>query len=310
MVESIGVRATEGETPASLKYRPQMYSERCSDYTAPPLRPRKKSTSTTTILFPFTTRDYMYPCAFSYSYPSGPQTHGTKHLFTEDALEDDILPYFTTYCIPFLSFPFPIRLIRRPQTPYIRGTVHSALNLGCLSGHPLSQLLYSRYVRQETTQKLKKCLISQWILAPAKALINNIFETYPICLSSTQYRLSDGVPHINSQAHNIEMKIVYFYTMQFETSLNVDSLIGSKLPKIELTCLTTIIGLEIYLEHRQLQWKEMSLQDCQWLVKHDPMGQLHWPLPLHNNPGALLPQYMFTQGWPLVLPVWLEGWHG
>ena len=37
------------------------------------------------------------------------------------------------------------------------------------------------------------------------------------------------------------------------TSLNVDSLIGSKLPKIESTCLTTIIGLEIYLEHRQLQ---------------------------------------------------------
>ena len=29
------------------------------------------------------------------------------------------------------------------------------------------------------------------------------------------------------------------------TSLNVDSLIGSKLPKIESTCLTTIIGLEI-----------------------------------------------------------------
>ena len=28
------------------------------------------------------------------------------------------------------------------------------------------------------------------------------------------------------------------------TSLNVDSLIGSKLPKIESTCLTTIIGLE------------------------------------------------------------------
>ena len=27
-----------------------------------------------------------------------------------------------------------------------------------------------------------------------------------------------------------------------ETSLNVDSLIGSKLPKIESTCLTTIIG--------------------------------------------------------------------
>ena len=37
------------------------------------------------------------------------------------------------------------------------------------------------------------------------------------------------------------------------TSLNVDSLIGSKLPKIESTCLTTIIGLEIYLEHKQLQ---------------------------------------------------------
>ena len=31
----------------------------------------------------------------------------------------------------------------------------------------------------------------------------------------------------------------------FYTSLNVDSLIGSKLPKIESTCLTTIIGLEI-----------------------------------------------------------------
>ena len=30
------------------------------------------------------------------------------------------------------------------------------------------------------------------------------------------------------------------------TSLNVDSLIGSKLPRIESTCLTTIIGLEIY----------------------------------------------------------------
>ena len=37
------------------------------------------------------------------------------------------------------------------------------------------------------------------------------------------------------------------------TSLNVDSLIGSKLPTIESTCLTKIIGLEIYLEHRQLQ---------------------------------------------------------
>ena len=47
------------------------------------------------------------------------------------------------------------------------------------------------------------------------------------------------------------------------TSLNVDSLIGSKLPKIELTCLTTVIGLEIYLEQKQLQYKEMSLQDCQ-----------------------------------------------
>ena len=38
-----------------------------------------------------------------------------------------------------------------------------------------------------------------------------------------------------------------------QTSLNVDSQIGSKLPKIESTCLTTIIGLEIYLEHKQLQ---------------------------------------------------------
>ena len=38
-----------------------------------------------------------------------------------------------------------------------------------------------------------------------------------------------------------------------KTSLNVDSLIGSKLPKIESTYLTTIIGLEIYLEHKQLQ---------------------------------------------------------
>ena len=37
------------------------------------------------------------------------------------------------------------------------------------------------------------------------------------------------------------------------TSLNVDSLIGSKLPKIKSTCLTAIIGLEIYLEHKQLQ---------------------------------------------------------
>ena len=31
----------------------------------------------------------------------------------------------------------------------------------------------------------------------------------------------------------------------YRTSLNVDSLIGSTLPKIESTCLTTIIGLEI-----------------------------------------------------------------
>ena len=42
-------------------------------------------------------------------------------------------------------------------------------------------------------------------------------------------------------------------TFYIVTSLNVDSLIGSKLPKIESTCLTTIIGLEIYLEQKQLQ---------------------------------------------------------
>ena len=44
-----------------------------------------------------------------------------------------------------------------------------------------------------------------------------------------------------------------FWKILEKTSSNVDSLIGSKLPQIESPCLTTIIGLEIYLEHRQLQ---------------------------------------------------------
>ena len=35
------------------------------------------------------------------------------------------------------------------------------------------------------------------------------------------------------------------FNMLIVTSLNVDSLIGSKLPTIELTCLTITIGLEI-----------------------------------------------------------------
>ena len=49
------------------------------------------------------------------------------------------------------------------------------------------------------------------------------------------------------------LKLLAFLNLLGLTSLNVDSLIGSMLPKIESTCLTTIIGLEIYLEHRQLQ---------------------------------------------------------
>ena len=50
-----------------------------------------------------------------------------------------------------------------------------------------------------------------------------------------------------------KMKTRLSDVVSVQTSLNVDSLIGSKLPKIESTCLTTIIGLEKYLEHRQLQ---------------------------------------------------------
>ena len=55
-----------------------------------------------------------------------------------------------------------------------------------------------------------------------------------------------------THVHNFVIHPYCQKTIPF-TSLNVDSLIGSMLPKIESTCLTTIIGLEIYLEHRQLQ---------------------------------------------------------
>ena len=39
--------------------------------------------------------------------------------------------------------------------------------------------------------------------------------------------------------------ISYLLQRRIETSLNIDSLIVSKLPKVESTCLTTISGLEI-----------------------------------------------------------------
>ena len=51
----------------------------------------------------------------------------------------------------------------------------------------------------------------------------------------------------------VKQSIKKTFDIAFYTSLNVDSLIGRKLPKIESTCLTTIIGLEIYLDQKQLQ---------------------------------------------------------
>ena len=53
--------------------------------------------------------------------------------------------------------------------------------------------------------------MSQGMIAPEKAITQR-FETCLICLSSTQSRLSDGVEHINSHAHNNKIKILDFYT--------------------------------------------------------------------------------------------------
>ena len=67
------------------------------------------------------------------------------------------------------------------------------------------------------------------------------YLTYqPIC--SNNYNNNSGVLAIPySKTKRVRPTPLLLGT----TSLNVDSLIGSMLPKIESTCLTTIIGLEI-----------------------------------------------------------------
>ena len=55
-------------------------------------------------------------------------------------------------------------------------------------------------------------LVSQELLTHVNALIQR-YKTYLICLSFTHNRLSGAVWHINYQAYNITIKILYFYTI-------------------------------------------------------------------------------------------------
>ena len=82
--------------------------------------------------------------------------------------------------------------------------------MGWLGSNPAAGVLNpSTVCRQEPTQKLKQSLISQIILATPKVL----FQKHIWYVSApTIYRLSDGVKHINYEAHSIKMKILCFNT--------------------------------------------------------------------------------------------------